>query len=85
MKLTYRDLFFIEHGWGPYYCWDCDECVTLENLHIHHLDHDHSNKDPENLVPMHISCHARCHAKEISAEKRHSRAVKGGAAQFDAR
>lgn len=38
--------------------------VDPKVYHIHHLDHNHKNNDPKNLVKMEIKKHLRKHAKE---------------------
>ena len=53
----------MRRGWGPWVCHDCEGIVTPEDLHIHHADHDRSNDDPENLVPMHMRCHHQHHSR----------------------
>ena len=61
MKLSYRDVFFAWNGLGPWKCKECGDLIWAMNLHIHHLDYDHSNNDPNNLVPLHETCHKRLH------------------------
>jgi 5-methylcytosine-specific restriction endonuclease McrA len=41
----------------------CAVCGGGEDLHIHHLDHDPTNDDPENLVTLCGICHARVHTE----------------------
>ena len=61
VRLGYREIFFGTFGLGPWTCHGCGEEVRVEKLNIHHLDHDHSNDDPTNLVAMHSRCHAKHH------------------------
>lgn len=35
----------------------------LENITFHHIDGDHSNKDPKNEAPCHTRCHKGWHRK----------------------
>lgn len=42
----------------------CTDCGTAEDLHVHHLDRDHSNNDPSNLVTLCSSCHLKRHWRE---------------------
>ena len=43
----------------------CERCSfipeRLLQLHVHHLDHDHTNNDPENLQTLCANCHALIH------------------------
>lgn len=55
----YHPIFIDANGYGPWPCYGCGEPVTL--LLVHHLDEDHFNDAPENLVAMHQSCHIRLH------------------------
>jgi hypothetical protein len=59
----YLRLFFAHNGPGPYSCHFCRSDVSLEKVHVHHLDHNHSNDDPKNLVASHSGCHSRHHGK----------------------
>lgn len=46
------------------YIYDYRCCVCgLEkpNLHVHHLDHNHQNNDPLNLLPLCSNCHKLAH------------------------
>lgn len=59
------------HGDGPFECEFCNEPILVmsgplcsERLIIHHLDGDHSNDAPDNLVAAHHGCHVRHHYKE---------------------
>ena len=45
-RQTYRDICF-EH-W-PHKCALCDWTICLD---VHHIDDDHTNNDPKNLVPL---------------------------------
>lgn len=58
----YIRIFFATNGLGPYACFFCDKDVTLEKVHVHHFDHNHSNNDSKNLVASHWGCHSRHHA-----------------------
>ena len=64
MKLNYREEFFQANGWGPWPCDECHESIVIDDadFHIHHLDGDHRNSDPMNLVAMHESCHHKRHS-----------------------
>ncbi len=62
MSASYREIFFATHGVGPYKCFSCGEIVLIDDAHIHHVDHDHTNDQPENLTAAHYTCHARYHA-----------------------
>lgn len=67
----YVQVFFAFNGPGPWMCWFCGENVHLDwsnpfrrgrrSLAIHHLDGNHGNDVPSNLVPAHGSCHSRYH------------------------
>ena len=38
-------------------------CMNIENLHVHHIDYDKINNDPNNLVALCNSCHAKTNGK----------------------
>ena len=44
----------------------CESCGGQERytplLHVHHLDHNHSNNKPNNLVTLCSQCHGHIHA-----------------------
>jgi predicted HNH restriction endonuclease len=44
-------------------CQVCEKVERLwgERLHIHHMDHDHSNNSPGNLMVLCASCHMHLH------------------------
>lgn len=67
-----RNLFVVASPADSWSCHRCGETVHLfnlagpghiGNLHVHHRDHDRSNNDPSNLVPMHDVCHLGHHAE----------------------
>lgn len=71
---SHRDVFFAFNGPGPYECALCHDpvCAWWDHLDrtdgrsqyclvIHHLDHNHQNNHPENLVPIHYGCHTAHH------------------------
>jgi len=39
----------------------CARCGSTENLHAHHLDHDITNNDPENILTLCKDCHELIH------------------------
>lgn len=39
----------------------CFECSSNVNIHIHHIDHNHDNNNPNNLIPLCKSCHCKEH------------------------
>ena len=39
-------------------------CMNTENLHIHHIDYDKNNNNPENLITLCSSCHAKTNGKK---------------------
>lgn len=41
--------------------WVCTECGSSQDLVIHHIDHDHSNNNPDNLQCLCVSCHSKHH------------------------
>lgn len=43
--------------------WVCADCGSTAELIIHHVDFDHSNNDPKNLICLCRSCHASLHAR----------------------
>lgn len=59
--LTPHGRVFIDHnGLGPHRCHFCDVVMPKVEA-VHHLDHDHSNNIPENLVASHSGCHSQYH------------------------
>jgi hypothetical protein len=58
-EMTHREVFFAANGFGPWSCYDCGELVSRGELHVHHVDEDRGNDDPQNLVAMHNGCHMR--------------------------
>jgi len=53
---NYRKIAFENHG------EKCVLCGADENIQVHHIDGDHANSDPENLMPVCNSCHGKIHA-----------------------
>jgi len=54
-QVAYRDAIPIEK---------CIRCGYDENksiIHVHHLDHDRSNNNPSNLIPLCANCHWSLH------------------------
>ena len=41
------------------YMCQTPNCMNTENLHIHHIDYDKTNNNPENLITLCISCHMK--------------------------
>lgn len=56
----------------------CEKCGTTTNLHVHHVDRDHTNNDPSNLRTLCSSCHMKLHWQE-DREKRVAAAKKAAA------
>lgn len=42
-------------------CSICGEPYKPRMIHIHHIDTDHNNNDPDNLVPLCVRCHKLVH------------------------
>lgn len=42
----------------------CEDCTTTTDLHVHHIDRDHTNNDPANLRTLCSSCHLKLHWRE---------------------
>jgi hypothetical protein len=42
-------------------CHFCRDPIDPRGLHRHHLNHDHGDNRPENVVDAHPSCHLRYH------------------------
>lgn len=38
-------------------------CINTENLHIHHMDYNKKNNNPENLITLCHSCHSKTNGK----------------------
>ena len=61
-RQMHREVFLAHNGPGPWRCRGCALDVLFSSVFdVHHLDHDHSNNDPLNLVAMHPECHSRLH------------------------
>lgn len=58
---NYKKIYADQHK-GEVPC--CEICNSTENLCIHHLDKNHSNNAPENLVRLCRKCHAKVHGLE---------------------
>lgn len=57
----------------------CEICFSTDNLCIHHIDKNHSNNDPENLIMLCRRCHAKVHGLEKNFEINEKRtAAEGG-------
>lgn len=63
----YLHTFLQTYGGGPFDCHFCDKRMPWLEV-VHHLDHDHDNNDPTNLVPAHTSCHSSHHGKRPTSE-----------------
>lgn len=44
-----------------------------EGFHVHHVDHDKNNNEPENLVALSKEDHLRLHGLELSEDEREAR------------
>jgi len=44
-------------------CYFCHDEIDPRGLHRHHLNHDHGDNRPENIVDAHPSCHLRYHSR----------------------
>ena len=60
-KLSYREIFFMHNGPGPYLCHFCNEKVEAISITVHHKDHNEENHAPDNLKASHVSCHMSHH------------------------
>ena len=49
--------------------WVCSHCGSTNGLVIHHMDFNHSNNDPSNLVCLCRSCHASLHANHSARDQ----------------
>lgn len=47
----------------------CEVCGTASSLHVHHIDRNPANNNPENLATLCASCHLKRHWSE-DREKR---------------
>lgn len=54
----YRQLIPIEH------CARCGYDEELCSLHVHHIDNNHENNDPNNLIVLCGNCHVALHNKK---------------------
>ena len=60
-RFRYQDVFFAIWGLGPYPCTFCAANVEADEMHIHHINGDHSDDRASNLAPAHRTCHRRHH------------------------
>jgi thymidylate synthase ThyX len=44
---------------------DCHICGAKENLEVHHIDKNHDNNNPDNLMTVCESCHQRVHSQNL--------------------
>lgn len=70
---AHQRVFVETNGPGPWPCHGCDLPVDPDELCVHHLDEDHGNDVPENLVAMHLPCHTRLHIAGKSKSEEHRR------------
>ena len=43
----------------------CEACGDKDNLHGHHIDHDHTNNQPENIQTLCEHCHGFWHGTQV--------------------
>ena len=60
---------FYKAPWLKYRGDECEECghvplIGRWSLDVHHIDHDKSNNEPENLMTLCKNCHSQYHALE---------------------
>lgn len=60
---SYRERFFAHNGPGPYACVFCDRDVVMDEVQVHHVDHDRKNNVVTNLAPCHVRCHTSYHQR----------------------
>lgn len=47
----------------------CAQCSAAVDLHVHHIDRNHENDDPLNLITLCSSCHLKLHWREDRAKR----------------
>ena len=57
---TARKILRDRYGTLPWPCYLCDDPIR-EKPHVHHIDGNHGNDNPENLAAVHLLCHNRHH------------------------
>ena len=63
MASDYRVLLPIEK------CARCGYDKSTGRLHVHHIDYDHNNDDPNNLIVLCFECHTALHRQEWKLEE----------------
>ncbi len=71
-RSRYREIFFAQHGFGPYPCDGCGDPVSFDAVQVHHKDEDEMNDTVENLIAMHSECHTRKHMSQYWTGKTHT-------------
>jgi hypothetical protein len=66
MSPSYVKVALERYGPAPWMCSYCNSLIKQLGLksdegHVHHVDGDHSNEDPNNLIIIHSACHTRLH------------------------
>lgn len=75
-KKLYGEFPFCNHCGGRQWGWRLldrkEENFAHKVIHIHHMDGNHQNNDPSNLIPLCPTCHKIEHLKKDWQEKRKS-------------
>jgi len=61
---AHRRIFREQNGSPPWACAWCKGPVYLKTLNVHHVDGEHANNNPRNLVAVHKDCHWATHDAE---------------------
>lgn len=64
----HRQIFMGTRPGSPWSCYFCGG--EIDELHVHHKDHDHGNNAPDNLAATHGDCHAHHHRSGLESFER---------------
>jgi len=64
-RARHRQRYWRDHDRGDFECPDCGvDAAEADEVHVHHIDRNPLNGDPDNLVALCRDCHLRRHDAE---------------------